>query len=168
MAAGEYVSVSSQADTEQADIARESVELSTSVQSEREELTQIYVARGIDRPTAEKVSDQLMAHDALGARTRDELGIWATTKARPIQAALTSAATFTLGAAMPIAMVLIAPSRVVTTVALTSLASLALLGAMAARAGGAPVLKSVLRMTFWGALAMSLTAAIGRLVGAAV
>ena len=166
MAAGEYVSVSSQADTEQADIARESVELSTSVQSEREELTQIYVARGIDRPTAEKVSDQLMAHDALGAHTREELGIWATTKARPIQAALTSAATFTLGAAMPIAMVLIAPSRVVTTVALTSLASLALLGAIAARAGGAPVLKSVLRVTFWGALAMALTAAIGRLVGA--
>ena len=168
MAAGEYVSVSSQADTEQADIARESVELSTSVQSEREELTQIYVARGIDRPTAEKVSDQLMAHDALGAHTREELGIWATTKARPIQAALTSAATFTLGAAMPIAMVLIAPSRVVTTVALTSLASLALLGAIAARAGGAPVLKSVLRVTVWGALAMALTAAIGRLVGTAV
>lgn len=167
-AAGEYVSVSSQADTDQADIARESVELSTSVQSEREELTQIYVTRGIDRPTAEKVSDQLMAHDALGAHTRDELGIWATTKARPIQAALTSAATFTLGAAMPIAMVLIAPIRVVTTVALTSLASLALLGAIAARAGGAPVLKSVLRVTFLGALAMALTAALGRLVGTAV
>ena len=169
MAAGEYVSVSSQADTERADIARETAELANNPDAEHAELSQIYVDRGLDRETAAQVAAQLMATDALGAHSRDELGISAITTARPIQAALTSAATFTVGAAMPMLMVIIAPvERLAVIVSIGSLAFLALLGAIGARAGGAPMTKAVLRVTFWGALAMALTAAIGRLVGTAV
>ena len=169
MAAGEYVSVSSQADTERADIARETAELANNPDAEHAELSQIYVDRGLDRETAAQVAAQLMATDALGAHSRDELGISAITTARPVQAALTSAATFTVGAAMPMLMVIIAPvERLAVIVSIASLAFLALLGAIGARAGGAPMSKAVLRVTFWGALAMALTAAIGRLVGTAV
>jgi vacuolar iron transporter family protein len=169
MAAGEYVSVSSQADTERADIARETAELATDPDFEHAELTQLYVDRGVSPETASAVATQLMAKDALGAHSRDELGISAMMTARPIQAALTSAATFTVGAAMPLAMVFVSPAnRLALIVSLASLAFLALLGAVGARAGGAPVLKAVARVTFWGALAMALTAAIGRMVGTVV
>jgi vacuolar iron transporter family protein len=169
MAAGEYVSVSSQADTERADIARETAELATDPDFEHAELTQIYVDRGVTPETASTVATQLMAKDALGAHSRDELGISAMTTARPIQAALTSAATFTVGAAMPLLMVILAPvTQLGLIVSLASLAFLAVLGAVGAKAGGAPVMKAVLRVTFWGALAMALTAAIGRMVGMAV
>ncbi len=169
MAAGEYVSVSSQADTERADIVRETAELADSPDFEHAELAQIYVDRGVSRETAVQVATELMAKDALGAHSRDELGISAFTTARPIQAALTSAATFTVGAAMPLAMVFVAPvDRLAMIVSLTSLAFLALLGAVGARAGGALIMKAVARVTFWGALAMALTAAIGRIVGTVV
>jgi len=169
MAAGEYVSVSSQADTEAADIAREKTELAADPQSEHDELAGLYVARGVLPDTAAEVARQLMAHDALGAHSRDELGISAMSTAKPVQAALTSAATFTVGAAMPLLMVVVAPtSLIVPTVAAASLAFLALLGGVGARAGGAPVPKAVLRVGFWGALAMASTAMIGRLVGTAV
>ncbi|WP_033921410.1 VIT1/CCC1 transporter family protein [Sphingomonas sp. 37zxx] len=169
MAAGEYVSVSSQSDTEQADLARERTELADDVDAEIDELAGIYERRGVDRATAETVARQLMAKDALAAHARDELGISDMTTARPVQAALTSAATFTAGAALPLAIVLIAPAALlVGAVAIASLAFLALLGALGAGAGGAPIMASTIRVTFWGALAMALTAGIGRLVGTAV
>jgi VIT1/CCC1 family predicted Fe2+/Mn2+ transporter len=169
MAAGEYVSVSSQSDTEQADLARESAELVSQPDFEREELAQVYEQRGVERDLALKVADQLMARDALGAHARDELGISEVTAARPIQAALTSAATFAVGAAMPLLMVVIAPaSLLVPIVSVASLLFLALLGAVGARAGGANVTRATMRVTFWGALAMALTAGIGALVGMAV
>lgn len=169
MAAGEYVSVSSQSDTEQADLARERVELAEEPEFEREELARIYIGRGVEAELAQHVADQLMAKDALGAHARDELGISEVTTARPIQAALTSAATFAIGAAMPLAMVLLMPSSLlVAGVSIASLAFLALLGAVGARAGGANVARATLRVTFWGALAMALTAGIGAFFGTVV
>ncbi|RUT32863.1 VIT family protein [Arsenicitalea aurantiaca] len=169
MAAGEYVSVSSQSDTERADLARERAELETQPEFERAELAEIYVRRGLDPALAGQVADQLMAADALGAHARDELGISEITTARPVQAALTSAATFAVGAALPLLMVFVLPpSLLVGGVALASLAFLALLGALGARAGGAGILRPTLRVTFWGALAMGLTAAIGALFGTVV
>ncbi len=169
MAAGEYVSVSSQSDTEQADLARERRELSENVEFEHEELAQIYVARGVDHELARKVADQLMAKDALGAHARDELGISEISTARPVQAALTSAATFAFGASMPLLMVLISPAALlVPIVSFASLGFLAVLGATGAKAGGADVLRATARVTFWGALAMGLTAGIGALFGTVV
>ena len=169
MAAGEYVSVSSQSDTEQADLDRERKELETQPEFEREELAQIYVARGLQPDLARQVADQLMARDALAAHALDELGISEMTTARPIQAALTSAATFAVGAALPLLMVVISPANLlVWTVSIASLLFLALLGAVGARAGGANVWRATLRVTFWGAFAMALTAGIGALVGTAV
>ena len=169
MAAGEYVSVSSQSDTENADLDRERVELATDAVHEHEELAAIYVARGLDVKLAGEVATQLMAKDALGAHARDELGISDTLSARPVQAALASAGTFSVGAAMPLLLVVIVPSSaLVWAVAGGSLFYLALLGSLAARAGGSPVLRSVVRVTFWGALAMALTAGVGALFGAAL
>ncbi|WP_455274480.1 VIT1/CCC1 transporter family protein [Rhizobium herbae] len=169
MAAGEYVSVSSQADTEKADLDRERKELATQPEAEREELAQIYVKRGVDVILARQVADQMMARDALAAHAQDELGISEITTARPIQAALTSAATFAVGAAMPLAMVMVSPaSMLVATVSVASLAFLALLGAIGAKAGGANVVWATLRVTFWGAFAMALTAGIGAVVGKAI
>lgn len=169
MAAGEYVSVSSQSDTEQADLERERMELETQPGFEKEELAQIYVRRGLSHELAQQVADQLMAKDALAAHAQDELGISEATTARPIQAAFTSAATFAVGAAMPLAMVLVAPTAsLVWAVSAASLLFLALLGAIGARAGGANVMKATLRVAFWGALAMGLTAGVGALVGQAV
>lgn len=169
MAAGEYVSVSSQSDTEHADLARERKELSENVEFEREELAQIYVNRGVDDELARKVADQLMAKDALGAHARDELGISEISTARPVQAALTSAATFAVGAAMPLSMVLISPAHaLVPVVSVASLAFLALLGAIGAKAGGANIFRATARVTFWGAMAMALTAGIGTLFGTVV
>lgn len=169
MAAGEYVSVSSQSDTEDADLTRERAELASQPAFEREELAQIYAARGVDVELARRVADQLMAKDALGAHAREELGLSEATTARPIQAALTSAASFAVGAAMPLAMVLVAPSaRLIPVVTIASLLFLALLGAVGARAGGANVARATLRVTFWGAIAMAATAGIGALVGTAV
>lgn len=169
MAAGEYVSVSSQSDTENADLARETKELADTPELEREELAQIYVKRGVDHDLAVKVADQLMAKDPLGAHARDELGISEISTARPVQAALTSAATFAIGAAMPLAMVLIAPvDKLVLVVTIASLGFLALLGAVGAKAGGADIVKATARVTFWGALAMAATAGIGKLFGAVV
>lgn len=166
MAAGEYVSVSSQSDTEQADLARERAELATQPEFEREELAQIYVGRGLSPDLARQVADQLMAKDALGAHARDELGLSEVTSARPIQAALTSAATFAAGAALPLAMVFLLPrSALVVGVSVASLLFLALLGALGARTGGANVARATLRVTFWGALAMALTAGIGAVFG---
>jgi vacuolar iron transporter family protein len=166
MAAGEYVSVSSQADTERADLAREVGELAANVPAEREELAGIYVERGLTPALAHQVADQLMAHDALGAHARDELGISAALQARPVQAALTSALTFATGAALPLLLVLFAPAgRVVPAVAGASLVGLAVLGGLAARVGGARVLVAAARVVFWGALAMGLTAGIGALFG---
>ena len=169
MAAGEYVSVSSQSDTENADLAREREELRTQPEFEREELAQIYVKRGLETGLARQVADQLMAKDALAAHAHDELGISEMTTARPIQAALTSAATFSVGAAMPLLMVLVSPaSMLVLAVSVASLLFLALLGAIGASAGGANIPRATLRVTFWGAFAMALTAGIGALVGTAV
>jgi vacuolar iron transporter family protein len=169
MAAGEYVSVSSQSDTEQADLARERKELSEDPEGELEELTQIYVKRGLHQPLARQVARQLMAQDALTAHARDELGISEITTARPVQAALTSAATFSVGAAMPLLAVVVSPANVlVPIVSAASLGFLALLGAIGARAGGADVLRAMARVTFWGALAMALTAGIGKLFGTVV
>ncbi|PTE08780.1 VIT1/CCC1 transporter family protein [Mesorhizobium helmanticense] len=169
MAAGEYVSVSSQSDTENADLAREREELRTQPEFEREELAQIYVKRGLETGLARQVADQLMARDALAAHAHDELGISEMTTARPIQAALTSAATFSVGAAMPLLMVLVSPaSMLVLAVSVASLLFLALLGGIGASAGGANILRATLRVTFWGAFAMALTAGIGALVGTAV
>jgi VIT1/CCC1 family predicted Fe2+/Mn2+ transporter len=169
MAAGEYVSVSSQSDTEQADLGRERKELSQNVAFEEEELAQIYVQRGVETNLARQVAQQLMAKDALGAHARDELGISEITTARPIQAAFTSAATFSVGAALPLLMVLITPTRfLVAGVSVTSLLFLSLLGAIGARAGGADVIKATARVTFWGAFAMALTAGVGAIFGTAV
>ncbi len=169
MAAGESVSVSSQADTEQADLAKEREELARSPAHEHAELTEIYVQRGLDSELAARVATQLTEHDALGAHARDELGIYETMKARPVQAALASAATFAVGAALPLLMVLLFPaSLLMWAVALSSLLFLALLGGLAARTGGAPVLTATARVTFWGAFAMGLTAAVGALFGVAV
>ena len=169
MAAGEYVSVSSQSDTEEADLGRERAELAADVESERAELARIYVARGLEPGLARQVALQLMAKDALAAHARDELGISAATTARPVQAALASAASFTVGAAMPLLMVLASPlDRLVWVVSGASLGFLALLGAIGGRAGGAKVWRATLRVTFWGALAMALTAGIGALVGKVV
>ena len=166
MAAGEYVSVSSQADTERADLARERKELAGDDASEHSELASIYVARGLDPSLARQVAEQLMAHDALAAHARDELGISVSVRARPIQAALASAATFAVGAAMPLLIVLVAPEgRLVPIVFGTTLVFLAGLGTLAALAGGAPTLRAAARVTFWGALAMGLTAAVGALFG---
>ncbi len=167
MAAGEYVSVHSQADTEKADIERERQELKTDDAGERKELAAIYVGRGIEPALAKQVADQLMAHDGLGSHVRDELGISQALSARPIQAALASAASFAVGAALPLLVTLLAPeARLISVVSVTSLVFLALLGGVAARAGGAPVMKGVVRVTFWGALAMALTAGVGALFGA--
>lgn len=166
MAAGEYVSVSSQSDTEQADVERERRELASQPEFERKELAQIYVERGLDPALARRVADQLMAKDALGAHAADELGISTVTAARPIQAALASAASFSIGAAMPLLMVLISPTPwLVITVSAASLIFLAALGAIGAKAGGANVFRATFRITFWGALAMALTAGIGAVVG---
>ena len=169
MAAGEYVSVSSQSDTERADIERERKEIATDEEHEREELAAIYVQRGLDPALARQVSDALMAHDALGAHARDELGISDTLSARPVQAALASAGTFAMGAAMPLLTVVIAPAAyLLPVVAGTSLAFLALLGGVAALAGGANATAGAVRVTFWGALAMALTAGVGALFGTVV
>lgn len=169
MAAGEYVSVSSQSDTEQADLARERAELASQPELELEELTSIYVDRGVDVTLARQVAEQLMAKDALTAHARDELGISEVTAARPIQAALTSAATFSVGAALPLGMVVLLPgSLLVAGVSGASLIFLALLGAIGARAGGAKVVPATVRVTFWGALAMALTAGIGSIFGTVV
>ncbi len=169
MAAGEYVSVSSQADTEAADLARETGELAADPDAERAELAAIYVGRGLDAALADTVAGQLMASNALGAHARDELGLVPGGHARPIQAALTSAATFTVGAALPLLMVLVAPrGLLVPIVAAASLLFLALLGAVGAQAGGAGLAKATLRVTFWGAFAMAATAGVGALFGARV
>ena len=168
MAAGEYVSVHSQADTEKADLKLERTELETDFKGERDELMGIYVARGLSLELAKQVADQLMAHDALGAHARDELGVSATFTARPIQAALASAASFVAGAVMPLSVAALAPATsLIPLVAGTSLVFLALLGALAARTGGAGVIVGAIRVTFWGALAMAVTAAVGALFGAA-
>ncbi len=166
MAAGEYVSVHSQADTESADLARERLEIETDPAAEQRELTGIYVGRGLDPALAQQVAAQLMSHDALGAHARDELGISETLSARPVQAALASAASFAVGALLPLAVTALAPATaMIPWVGSTSLAFLALLGAMAARAGGAGIFTGAWRVTFWGALAMVITALIGRLFG---
>lgn len=168
MAAGEYVSVSSQADTERADLARESKELAANPEQEHAELMAIYIKRGLDEALAFNVADQLMQHDALAAHGRDELGISDTMAAKPVQAALASAGTFAVGAVLPLLMVLLLPaSALMWGLAASSLFFLALLGFLAAWAGGAPVIASVLRVTFWGALAMALTAGVGTLFGVA-
>lgn len=169
MAAGEYVSVSSQADTETADLVRERKELENDRPSEQEELAAIYVDRGLERSLAKQVAQQLMARDALAAHARDELGISEILTARPIQAAFASASSFAVGAALPLLTVLVAPeSRLVPVVFGSSIIFLTALGVLAARAGGAPIVKSALRVTFWGVLAMGLTAAVGALFGTVV
>ena len=169
MAAGEYVSVSSQSDTEQADLARERKELKKNPGLELDELAEIYVKRGVDRSTAQQVARQLMAKDPLTAHARDELGISEITTARPVQAALTSAVMFSVGAAMPLLMVVVSPANVlVPIVSAASLCFLALLGAIGAKAGGANILRATLRVTFWGAMALGITAGIGKLFGTIV
>jgi VIT1/CCC1 family predicted Fe2+/Mn2+ transporter len=169
MAAGEYVSVSSQSDTERADLALERKELKENPGFELKELAQIYVKRGVSQALARQVAKQLMVKDALGAHARDELGISETTTARPVQAALTSAASFSVGAAMPLLMVIVSPTIVlVPMVFAASLGFLALLGAIGAKAGGARILRATVRVTFWGALAMALTAGIGKLFGTVI
>lgn len=169
MAAGEYVSVSSQSDTERADLARERSELATQPEFELEELTQIYIGRGVEPALARQVAQQLMAKDALGAHARDELGMSEVSAARPVQAAFTSAATFATGAALPLLVVLVSPLAVLSwAVSIASLAFLAVLGALSARGGGARPWRAVARVTFWGAAAMAVTAAIGALFGAVV
>ena len=169
MAAGEYVSVSSQSDTERADLAKERRAIATQPDEERRELTDIYVGRGLDPDLARKVADQLMALDALGAHARDELGISDIATARPIQAAFTSALTFSTGAAAPLAVVAFASTAIlVPAVAVASLLCLALLGYLGARAGGAPAGRAIVRVTLWGAFAMAITAGVGRLFGAVI
>ncbi len=169
MAAGEYVSVSSQADTETADLNRERQELANDVEAEHRELTDIYVRRGIEPNLASKVAEQLMAHDALATHSRDELGISDTTAARPVQAAFASAASFAVGAAIPLSLVFIVPNAwLITTVVSISVLLLAILGGFGAHAGGAPVARAAWRVAFWGAIAMGLTAGIGGLFGATV
>jgi VIT1/CCC1 family predicted Fe2+/Mn2+ transporter len=166
MAAGEYVSVRSQADSEQAALALERAELAEDEPAERRELTAIYIGRGLDHSLAKQVAEQLMAHDALGAHARDELGISETLSARPLQAALTSAASFAVGAAMPLlAVATVSGSGLIPVVSVTSLVFLAILGGLAARVGGASVMVGAMRVTFWGALAMALTAGAGALFG---
>ena len=169
MAAGEYVSVSSQSDTESADLAREKQELAEQPDFELDELQQIYVERGVEPALARQVAQQLMARDALATHAREELGISEIVTARPVQAALASAATFSVGAALPLVVAAVAPmTRLILFVSVASLLFLALLGALAARTGGAPVARSTVRVTFWGALAMALTAVIGRVFGTVV
>jgi VIT1/CCC1 family predicted Fe2+/Mn2+ transporter len=169
MASGEYVSVSSQADSARADLKREGAELAENPQGERRELAAIYVARGLEPGLAAQVADQLMAKDALGAHARDELGLDHGRRARPIQAALASAAAFSVGAALPLAAVLVSPLRVIPwAVAVASLALLAALGAVGARTGGAPVGRAILRVVALGAVAMAVTAGVGAMVGRAV
>ena len=166
MAAGEYVSVHSQADTEQADLARERAELDRDPDAERRELAAIYLGRGLKSDLAQQVAEQLMAHDALGAHARDELGISELVMVRPVQAALSSAASFAVGALLPLAIAALAPEALlISLVAATSLVFLALLGAVAARVGGASALQGAWRVTFWGALAMAITAVVGMLFG---
>jgi len=168
MAAGEYVSVRSQADTEQADLERERKELATDKEGERKELAAIYAARGVEPALARQVAEQLMAHDAIGAHARDELGLSETLTARPLQAALASAGSFAIGAALPLAVGALCPrTLLIPLVSGTSLVFLALLGGLAAHVGGARVMPGSLRVTFWGALAMGLTALIGSLFGTA-
>jgi len=168
MAAGEYVSVSSQADTERADLDRERKELADHPKQEHREMTAIYVGRGLDTGLASNVATQLMAHDALGAHGRDELGISDTSTAKPVQAAMASAGTFSVGAALPLLIVLLVPvSALMWAVSGSSLLFLALLGSLAARVGGASVITAAARVTFWGALAMALTAGVGALFGVA-
>ena len=169
MAAGEYVSVSSQADTEAADLARERGELASQPGAELRELQQIYIDRGLDADLASRVAQQLTAHDVLAAHARDELGITEAQAANPIQAALASAATFSVGAALPLVVAALAPvGAIIPSVTISSLACLAGLGALAAHAGGAPRLRGAVRVTFWSALALALTATVGRLFGASV
>ena len=170
MAAGEYVSVSSQADTEAADLAREESELSRSPEFEQAELSSIYRERGLDKATADEVAAQLTAKDAIGAHARDELSITLTTKARPVQAAFTSAAAFTAGASLPMLTALAMPTGMplIVAVSIGSILFLGSLGAVGAKAGGAPIGKAIVRVVFWGALAMAITAGIGKLVGTAV
>lgn len=169
MAAGEYVSVQSQADTEEADIRREKRELETEPEHELEELTSIYVSRGVDQPLARQVAENLMAKDALGAHARDELGITETLRARPLQASMASAISFIAGAIIPVASALLAPSAQIAVVSsATALITLLILGGTAAYTGGAPVVKGAVRVAFWGALAMGITAGVGRLFGAVV
>ena len=168
MAAGEYVSVHSQADTEKADLKVERAELKADPKGEHEELAKIYVGRGLEPALAKRVAEQLMAHDALGAHARDELGITEELRARPIQAALSSAASFAVGAAMPLLATIIAPPpALIYLVAASSLAFLAILGGVAARVGGASLVAGAWRVTFWGALAMAATAGVGALFGPA-
>jgi VIT1/CCC1 family predicted Fe2+/Mn2+ transporter len=169
MAAGEYVSVSSQADTEQAELARERKELAEDAAFELEELATIYVERGVEPVLAKQVAQQLMNHNALAAHARDELGISETMSARPVQAAIASAASFAVGAAMPLITVFLVPETIlIPAVSVASLFFLALLGVLAAWAGGAPIIKSTIRVTFWGALAMGLTALVGSIFGTTV
>jgi vacuolar iron transporter family protein len=169
MAAGEYVSVSSQSDSERADLGRERKELSEDREGELRELAGIYVKRGLDKALALQVAEQLMAHDALGAHARDELGISDATAARPVQAALASAASFSVGGALPLLMALATPTaHVIEAVAFASLLFLALLGAVGAKTGGANLLRAAIRVTFWGALAMGVTAGIGAIFGTQV
>lgn len=166
MAAGEYVSVSSQSDTENADLALEKISLENDIEFEKDELANIYQNRGLEPDLAKEVAIQLMAHDALGAHARDEIGISESVSARPVQAALYSAGTFTVGAALPLLVAwTISGSYLVPSVAIFSLVFLALLGGIAARAGGAPITVGAIRVTFWGALAMALTAGVGRIFG---
>ena len=168
MAAGEYVSVSSQADTENADLVLEQKSLEDNPDYEKNELAEIYEKRGLSPELAREVTEQLMLHDALGAHARDEIGITADGTARPIQAACSSAVTFTIGALLPLLVAWAAPeTQLIPLVALCSLVFLAVLGGLAARAGGAPILKAAVRVTFWGALAMVITAGVGRLFGVA-
>jgi VIT1/CCC1 family predicted Fe2+/Mn2+ transporter len=169
MATGEYVSVSSQSDTERADLVLERKELSENPAFEIEELAEIYVKRGVDQALARQVAQQMMSKDALGAHARDELGISEITTARPVQAALTSAASFSIGAAMPLLMVVVSPrGALVPVVFAASLGFLAVLGAIGAKAGGANILRATARVTFWGALAMAVTAGIGKLFGTVI
>jgi VIT1/CCC1 family predicted Fe2+/Mn2+ transporter len=169
MAAGEFVSVSSQADTERADLSRERGELATAPEAERAELAGIYIHRGLSRDLADQVADQLMAHDALGAHARDELGIHEITRARPIQAAMASAASFAVGAAPPVVLAGLLPVAVLTVgIGTVTLGLLLVLGGVAASVGGAPVTRGALRVAFWGVLAMLCSAAVGRLFGAIV
>lgn len=169
MAAGEYVSVSSQADTEQAELERERIELHEQPLAEHRELASIYVSRGVTPELAAQVAQQLMAHDALSAHARDELGIHETSAARPIEAAFTSAITFSVGSALPLLTVLIAPTHLlIPALALSSLLFLIGLGLLAARAGRAPLLRAAVRVGFWGALAMVVTAGIGKIFGTIV
>ncbi len=166
MAAGEYVSVSSQSDTESADLALEKKSLEQNFEFEKEELAKIYESRGVDSDLAQQVAQQLMAHDALGAHARDEIGISENGNAKPVQAAFSSAGTFTIGAALPLIVAWAVPgNQLITFVAFFSLVFLSLLGGIAARTGGAPIMVGAIRVTFWGALAMALTAGVGRLFG---